>query len=96
MGIRFYYYDMFVLLSKGHFLVRFNDEEPYFFYLDGHQFANVIGGTFVDNKWVKEEFNDGSRVFYSLSHDGWRQYRDGKNWFTSLPLYYKILGRLRF
>lgn len=94
MGIRFYYYDMFSLISKGHYLVRLNDKEPFFYYLDEYPYANSLSQTFIDNGWVEVKRTENSRTFYILSKLGWSVYAEGRNWFTSLPLYYKILGRL--
>ena len=95
MPIRFHYYDMFVLLSNRRHLIRFNNTEPYRYYLDGHFAADILGPHFIENKWVEltHQLDDGARTFYSLSEHGKEIFEEGKHWYDSLPFYTKILGR---
>lgn len=95
--ISFQYFDMFCLLEKGHYLIKFgqDDHDPHF-WLDGHMASNILGPKFISNGWVRRVIteDEGARTFYSLSVEGRQVFDEGKQWYYSLPLWYRFLGRL--
>ncbi len=95
MGVLFYYYDMFRLLSNGHYLVRFGRTEPFTYLLKTLPVAQALGKEFVDNGWVRRVVSEdnGVRTFYSLSQNGFDVFEHGKEWYNNLPFWYKIFGR---
>jgi len=97
--IKFHYFDMFCLLENGHYLIKFgrDDQNPRF-WLDGYMASDILGPKFIENNWVIRHIteDEGARTFYIISHTGRKVFEEGKQWYYSLPIWYRILGRLGF